>query len=31
MKKLSIDWWSVILALALVALIKLNIISGVPW
>jgi hypothetical protein len=29
--KLSRDWWAVLLAAAAVVLIKLGIVSGIPW
>ena len=31
MKKLSVDWWSVLIALAIAALIKLGLTPAIPW
>jgi hypothetical protein len=30
-RKLSLDWWSVIAALAAVALIKAGVLPAIPW
>jgi hypothetical protein len=29
--RLSLDWWAVITALALVVLVLLGVVTGVPW
>ncbi len=31
MKRISLDWWAVIVALLVALLLKLGIIRGVPW
>jgi hypothetical protein len=30
-KSLTLDWWAVILSLAVVLLVKLGVLAGIPW